>query len=104
MPDTSNTSAILGGLAIYIVFLLAISVFVVICWWRIFSKAGYSGAMSLLFLVPIANIIVFCILAFGRWPIYNELERLRQQVGRGPQYPGTPQYPQYPQAPQYPPR
>jgi heme/copper-type cytochrome/quinol oxidase subunit 2 len=104
MPDTSNVSAIQAFLLVYIVVVLAISVFVIICWWKIFSKAGYSGAMSLLFLVPIANIIVFCILAFGRWPIYNELEQLRQQVGRGPQYPATPQYPQYPQAPQYPPR
>jgi hypothetical protein len=62
--------------------------------------------------VPIANIVVLCILAFGEWPIYKELNYLRQQAGRGPQYPSSPQqYPpsapavlpqQYPSSPQYP--
>ena len=52
-------------------------VFAVIVWWRICSKAGYSGALGLLVLVPLANIILLLVLAFGTWPIEEELRRLR---------------------------
>lgn len=86
------------GAIIGIISLLSI-VLAVVIWWRIFSKAGYNGALSLLLFVPIANIIMLCILAFGEWPIYQELNALRQRVNSMP-----PQYPQYPQNPQqYPP-
>src|SRR5450631_4272924 len=81
---------------------IASIVFSVIIYWKIFSKAGYSGAMGLLMFVPIANIVALCILAFGNWPIYQELNALRQRVGGVPQYPQGPQNPQYPQNPQNP--
>ncbi len=81
---------------------LALLVFAVIIYWKIFSKAGYSGAMGLLMFVPIANIIALCILAFGNWPIYEELNMLRQRAGGAPQYPPYPQNPQNPQSPQNP--
>ena len=86
-------------------------IFAIIVYWRIFAKAGYSGAMGLLMFVPIVNIVMLCVLAFGEWPIYRELNYLRQQVGRGQpyqpygqQFSSSPQYPQYgqPQPPQYP--
>ena len=46
---------------------------------RIFSKAGYCWALGLLMFVPIANIIMPFILAFGEWPIEKELKLLKQQ-------------------------
>jgi hypothetical protein len=53
--------------------------FGVLCHWRICAKAGYSGAMSLLILVPgIGAIILMCILAFGNWPV-----RTGQDGGEG---------------------
>jgi heme/copper-type cytochrome/quinol oxidase subunit 2 len=100
MQTDSQTQAIQAllstfGLIAGIISIAAI-VFSVIIYWRIFAKAGYSGAMGLLMFVPIANIIVLCVLAFGEWPIYRELYQLRQQVAaRPPQYPQNPQYPQY---------
>jgi hypothetical protein len=33
--------------------------------------------MSLLMLVPIANLVAILLLAFSRWPIEDELDRLR---------------------------
>jgi len=80
---------------------IALLVFSIIIYWRIFSKAGYNGALTLLILIPligpIIGLILMCVLAFGEWPIYRELNQLRQQaMARPPQYP-----PQYPQAPQY---
>lgn len=52
----------------------------IIIWWKIFSKAGYSGALGLLMFVPIANFIVLLVLAFGTWPIEEEVRRLRDML------------------------
>jgi hypothetical protein len=52
---------------------------------KIFSKAGYCWALGLLMLVPIANIIMPFVLAFGDWPIHKELRLLKQQQEK----PGT---------------
>ena len=108
-PDQSQAvGATLATFGIIItVISIASIVFSVIIYWKICSKAGYNGAMSLLVLVPIANIVLLCILAFGNWPIYEELNQLRQRagmVGMPPpqQYPQGPQYPQYPQNPENP--
>ncbi len=46
---------------------------------KIFSKAGYSWALGLLSLVPIANIIMAFYLAFADWPVQKELRQLKQQ-------------------------
>jgi len=45
-------------------------------WWRIFRKTGYHGALGLLMIVPIANLIMLIILAFREWPIRAELSKL----------------------------
>jgi len=42
--------------------------FTVIPFWRICTKAGFPGALSLLMLVPIANIVLPFYLAFADWP------------------------------------
>lgn len=99
--DSSGLSAFIAGYALVVGLIMIVSiVFAVIVWWRIFSKAGYSGAMSLLMFVPIANLIILCVLAFGEWPIYRELNQYRQM--RNQQYPQSQGNPQYPQNPQYP--
>jgi len=36
--------------------------------WKIFQRAGYSGALSLLLIVPIVNFIVLFWLALSEWP------------------------------------
>ncbi len=50
---------------------------ILFCWsaiiivpaWRIVSKAGYSGALSFLLLIPLVNIILLWVFAFVKWPI-----------------------------------
>ena len=69
--------AILMGLIILIIKTL------IYC--KIFSKAGYCWALGLLMLVPIANIIMPFVLAFGDWPIQKELRLLKKQQEK----PGT---------------
>lgn len=109
--DAQQLGAIIAASSLVLMLIaLAATVFGIFIYWKIFSKAGYSGAMSLLMLVPIANIIVICMLAFGNWPILQELEQLRAQVRGGgqpfPQQPSfyPPQQPPYPQQPYQGPR
>lgn len=109
---TVNSGAYTGIFFSSVIISLIVLIFFVIIYWRIFSKAGYSGALSLLLFIPIVNIIVLCVLAFGTWPIYKELNSLRQQVAQGQRNPAFPQqyqssapsaYPQqFPSSPQYP--
>ena len=105
-----------GALLITMIIGLGSLILVIIMWWNIFSKAGFSGARSLLLFIPIVNLIILLMFAFGEWPIHRELNQLRMMAGRGggfppPQYPGPgggygqpPQYPGpgYGQPPQYP--
>jgi NADH:ubiquinone oxidoreductase subunit 3 (subunit A) len=118
-PTTTDISNLVAGYLIFGLIIMVVSViFTAIVYWKIFAKAGYSGALGLLMFIPIANIVMLCVLAFAEWPIRQELNQLRQQVNRYPQYPG-PYYaqqqqpmpqpplmpqPQPPQYPQYPPR
>lgn len=68
-PDSAATLAAMGPFfATFGLIMLAVFVFMIFCYWRIFSKAGYSGALSLLMLVPLANIILFIWFAFADWP------------------------------------
>jgi hypothetical protein len=57
-----------------------------------------SGALSLLMLIPILNIIMLYYLGFGSWPVEEELKRLRGQGSGGGWQPQTNQ-PQWGQAP-----
>ena len=41
---------------------------IILPFWKIFSKAGFSGWLSLLLLVPVVNLIVLYVIAFARWP------------------------------------
>src|SRR5579864_2013963 len=95
------TGALLGSFLVVLVISVAVTIFFAIVYWKIFAKAGYSGAMGLLMFVPIANFIVLCVLAFGEWPIHKELNYLRSQPPKNPQYIPTPQFPSSPQYPQY---
>lgn len=68
--------------------ILACIVFAIVMYWRIASKAGYNGALSLLMLVPLANLVLLIFFAFSDWPIEQELRRFRTG-GPTPPMPGT---------------
>jgi hypothetical protein len=55
---------------------LLIAVFSIFCWWKIFSKAGFNGALSLVFLAGIIPLIgpficlgLFIWFSFAEWPV-----------------------------------
>jgi len=62
----------------FVLISLIVTILMVWVYCRIFSKAGYCWALGLLMFVPIANIIMPFILAFGDWPIQKELRLLKQ--------------------------
>lgn len=78
MNNDGSAAAGLGILSVvYCLFIVAIYAFFIFLFWRIFTKTGQSGAMSLLGLIPgVGWLILLCILAFSTWPI---------QLGQGPQ-------------------
>jgi hypothetical protein len=51
--------------------------FMVLVYCKIFSKAGYHWAMGLIALVPLGNLIMLLVLAFGQWPIHRERQALK---------------------------
>jgi len=61
--DTTTIIRIVAGLLAIFVFL---PIFV-IPYWKIFSKAGFAGALSLLMIVPLVNLIVLYVVAFSEW-------------------------------------
>ena len=38
-------------------------------YWKIFSKAGFSGWLSLLMVIPLVNLVVLYYVAFANWKI-----------------------------------
>jgi hypothetical protein len=52
---------------------------IVVGWWKIFSRAGYPGLLSLIMYVPVVNFVAFLWLAFLPWPIEDRLREQRLQ-------------------------
>ncbi len=76
---TAATAGFIMTIAlVYGLVLLAIIAFTIWVYWRIFTKAGYNGALSLLNLVPgVGPLICMLILAFGRWPIEDQIAAMQ---------------------------
>lgn len=72
-----------GAMMFIFAFYAVLVVVMIAAYWQIWSKAGYSGAWSLLMLVPLANIIAFFYLAFSDWPVRKQL-RAQQGGGQAP--------------------
>ena len=63
------------GLGFQELLLLAIiGLVVVLPFWKIFSKAGFSGWLSLVMVIPLLNLVMLFYLAFARWPVHRDLE------------------------------
>ena len=50
-------------------FSIIFSIIVIIPYWFIFKKAGFSGFLALLMFVPLINVIMLYFLAFARWNV-----------------------------------
>jgi len=52
-------------------------VLLLIPYWRIFEKAGFPPALSLLMLIPIVNIGMIYYLAFAEWPSLKQGQQVK---------------------------
>jgi Zn-dependent protease with chaperone function len=50
-------------------FATVISILVIIPYWFIFKKAGFSPFLALLMFIPLINIVMLYVLAFSRWNV-----------------------------------
>jgi len=80
MQNSDSSSAALAALAsvwlVIVVVGLGLFVLHLIIGWRIAEKAGYSGALSLLMLIPFVNYIILLVFAFSEWPIETRLKMM----------------------------
>jgi hypothetical protein len=60
--------------------LVFVAAILVVPFWRIFSKAGYPGVLSIAMLIPLLNIGMWFFLGFSEWPVLKELKALRQRA------------------------
>ena len=52
-----------------IIYLLLVGLVLIVPTWRICTRAGFSGALSLFHFVPlIGSLIIMAVLAFSTWP------------------------------------
>jgi apolipoprotein N-acyltransferase len=83
MNHSHEFAPLLGGcFGFFFVTLIAVIAALIYC--KIFSKAGYHWAMGLLMMIPVANLIMLLVLAFGEWPIEREVKALRAATGQAP--------------------
>ena len=80
--------AMMAILPVIILFGLAI---VIIPFWFICKKAGFSPWLSLLYLIPLGNLVLYYLLAFADWKVIPAPQAYWQ-----PQPPYPPQPPTFP--------
>jgi len=70
----AGATAFLGAFfLVYMLIICAAVAFAIWVHWRILAKAGYNGALALLILIPLGALVPLLMLAFGRWPIEDQL-------------------------------
>jgi alkyl sulfatase BDS1-like metallo-beta-lactamase superfamily hydrolase len=57
-----------NGMSIGPLPVLFVAALIVIPFWRLFTKAGYSGWLSFSMLIPLVNVLALYVLAFSDWP------------------------------------
>ena len=82
-PTMHSGANWLGGCFMLAIWLTMI-VLTAVLFCKIFSKAGYHWALGLIMLIPIGNLVMLCVLAFGQWPIHREMDALRTQTATPP--------------------
>jgi hypothetical protein len=60
---------------ILIIIVVFAIVFLVIPYWHIFKKAGFSPALCLLMLIPLINVAMLYYLAFAEWPSLKQFQK-----------------------------
>jgi hypothetical protein len=89
-PDQISHIVVAAMAILPLIILICVAV-IIIPFWFICKKAGFSPWLSLLNLVPLGNLILLYVLAFAQWKVVPA-----PQLGYPPPYPQPPQPPQLP--------
>ncbi len=85
-PDQATVMHMLMAMAFIFPVIIAVGLaLVIVPFWFICKKAGFSPWLSFLFLVPLGNLILYYMLAFGEWKVVPVA-----QLGWPPQQPPPP--------------
>jgi len=88
-PDPEAVKGILMAMfAIIPIIILVCLIIVIVPFWFILKKAGFSPWLSLLYIVPLGNLFLYYFLAFAEWKVVPA-----PRYGMQPPYPPPPQYP-----------
>jgi len=97
LQDAPDPAAIrhmaLGFLAVLPIIILVALAIVIIPFWFICKKAGFSPWLSLLNVIPLGNLVLIYVLAFSDWQVVPVPQAMWQ-----PQPPYPPQPPMPPQS------
>ena len=69
MIDPHTMHMLTAFMAIMPIFILIGIVILIIPYWMIFKKAGFSPWLSILMFVPLVNFIMLYLLAFSEWKV-----------------------------------
>jgi hypothetical protein len=69
MVDEHTMHMMMGMMSIFAVFGIIMIAVVMIPYWFIWKKAGFSPWLSLLMLLPLLNIVMLYVLAFSEWKV-----------------------------------
>jgi len=61
---------------------LATTTMIIVSWWRIYTRIGWSPFLALLMPIPIGGVVVVMYVAFSRWPIEERMEALETDLKR----------------------
>ena len=69
----------------FVLWLVIVGLIIVLPFWKIFTKAGFPGALAILVIIPFVKILMIFFLAFAEWPA------LKGRTGGLPPQPPTSQ-------------
>jgi hypothetical protein len=65
-----------------LIFTVLLVAFIIVPYWKIFQKAGFSKWLSLWMIIPGLNVIFIYYLAFTRWPTpRSQIDKLANRWG-----------------------
>ena len=102
LQDAPNPEAIkhavIAFMAIMPLIILVILAIVIVPFWFICKKAGFSPWLSLLNVIPLGNLILIYVLAFSEWKVMPAQQAYSQPQPPLPPQPYPPQPPLPPQS------
>jgi hypothetical protein len=88
-PDTQQLHGIIAAvIGFYLIVLVVFMAAIIIPFWFILKKAGFSPWLSLINIVPLGTMILLYIVAFAEWKVIPA-----PQIGWQPPYPPQPPFP-----------